>query len=57
LEAEGIIRRISKEQSKAVRTLAERIKRAFLYTKIFVRFQKFRDLLKKYEANIEMVDP
>ena len=35
-------------QSKAVRALAERIKKTFL---------DFRNLLKKYEQNIEVVDP
>jgi hypothetical protein len=40
LAAEGIYRRISPAQSKAVRSLAERIKKAFL---------DFRQLLRKYE--------
>ena len=48
LEAEGIIRRISKEQSKAVRNLAEQIRNIFM---------KLRNLFAKYEKNIEMVDP
>lgn len=48
LAAEGIYRRISPAQSKAVRNLAERIKKAFL---------DFKQLLRKYEANIEVVDP
>ena len=48
LEAEGIIRRISKEQSKAVRNLAEQIRNVFI---------KLRNLFEKYEKNIEMVDP
>ena len=48
LAAEGIFRRISPTQSKAVRSLAERIKKAFM---------DFRTLLKKYELNIEIVDP
>ena len=48
LAAEGIYRRISPAQSKAVRSLAERIKKAFL---------DFRQLLRKYEQNIEVVDP
>ena len=48
LEAEGIIRRISKEQSKAVRNLAEQIRNVFM---------KLRNLFEKYEKNIEMVDP
>ena len=48
LAAEGIFRRVSPHQSKAVRVLAERIKKTFL---------DFRNLLKKYEQNIEVVDP
>lgn len=48
LEAEGILRRISKEQSKAVRLLAERIRNSFM---------NIRVLLRKYDENIEMVDP
>lgn len=59
-EAEGIIRRVTKEQSKAVRNLAESIKRRYRITVIGTlptSFQKFRDLMKKYEENIEMVDP
>ena len=48
LAAEGIFRRISPAQSKAVRGLAERIKKTF---------QDFRNLLRKYEQNIEEVDP
>ena len=44
----GIFRRVSPHQSKAVRALAERIKKTFL---------DFRNLLKKYEQNIEVVDP
>lgn len=48
LAAEGIYRRISPTQSKAVRNLAERIKKAF---------QDFKALLRKYEQNIEVVDP
>ena len=40
LAAEGIFRRVSPHQSKAVRVLAERIKKTFL---------DFRNLLKKYE--------
>jgi hypothetical protein len=48
LAAEGIFRRVSPNQSKAVRILAERIKKTF---------QDFRNLLKKYEQNIEVVDP
>ena len=48
LAAEGIYRRISPAQSKAVRNLAEKIKKAFT---------DFRQLLRKYEQNIEVVDP
>jgi hypothetical protein len=48
LAAEGIFRRVSPNQSKAVRVLAEKIKKTF---------QDFRTLLKKYEQNIEVVDP
>jgi len=48
LAAEGIFRRVSPHQSKAVRVLAERIKKSFM---------DFRNLLKKYEQNIEVVDP
>lgn len=48
LAAEGIYRRISPTQSKAVRNLAERIKKSF---------SDFRALLRKYEQNIEVVDP
>jgi len=48
LAAEGIYRRISPAQSKAVRNLAERIKKSFL---------DFKILLRKYEQNIEVVDP
>jgi len=40
LAAEGIFRRISPTQSKAVRNLAERIKKAF---------QDFKSLLRKYD--------
>ena len=48
LAAEGIFRRISPTQSKAVRNLAERIKKAF---------NDFKTLLRKYDQNIEVVDP
>lgn len=48
LAAEGIYRRISPAQSVAVRNLAQRIKKVFV---------EFRSLLKKYEQNIEVVDP
>jgi Fe2+ transport system protein B len=48
LSAEGIIRRISPDQSKAVRSLAEQIRTSFM---------NIRYLLRKYEQNIEIVDP
>jgi hypothetical protein len=48
LAAEGIYRRISPTQSVAVRNLAQRIKKVFV---------EFRALLKKYDQNIEVVDP
>lgn len=48
LAAEGIFRRISPTQSKAVRNLADRIKKAFA---------DFKVLLRKYDLNIEVVDP
>lgn len=48
LAAEGIYRRISPTQSNAVRNLAQRIKKVFL---------DFKALLKKYDQNIEVVDP
>jgi hypothetical protein len=54
LEAEGLIRRISSEQSRAVRTIADKIRNSFI---------KIRKLLREYEQNIgtyvklEMVDP
>ncbi len=46
--AEGILRRISPDQSMAVRKLAEEIRTSFA---------KFRQLMRKYEENIEVVDP
>lgn len=46
--AEGIIRRVSTNQSKAVRSLAEKIRNSFV---------NLRSLLRKYEQNIEIVDP
>lgn len=48
LASEGISRRISSNQSKAVRKLAENIKKS--YTKL-------RTLMRKYGDNIEGVDP
>ena len=46
--AEGLYRRVSSSQSKAVRKLAEAIRKSFL---------NIRTLLRKYEENIEGVDP
>jgi len=48
IEAEGILRRISSNQCKSVRFLAEKIKQTFM---------SIRVLLRKYEENIETVDP
>ena len=46
--AESLCRKISSSQSKAVRKLAEAIKKSFMGIRI---------LLRKYEENIEGVDP
>lgn len=48
LQAEGLLRRISPEQSKAIRNLADQIRNSFM---------KLRNLFRKYESNIEVVDP
>lgn len=48
IAAEGISRRISNLQSRAVRKLAEQIRKSFL---------DIRNLLRKYQENIELVDP
>lgn len=48
LAAESIIRRISSTQSRSVRYIAEKIKSSF---------NDFRQLMKKYDENIEIVDP
>ena len=48
VQAEGICRRISSIQSKAVRKLAESIKKSFA---------SLRHLMRKYGENIEAVDP
>eukprot|EP01017_Pseudomicrothorax_dubius_P033110 TRINITY_DN439_c0_g1_i1.p1 TRINITY_DN439_c0_g1~~TRINITY_DN439_c0_g1_i1.p1 ORF type:complete len:306 (+),score=75.13 TRINITY_DN439_c0_g1_i1:789-1706(+) len=48
LAAEGIIRRISPAQSRAVRNLAQSIRDAFT---------GFRELLRRFDQNIEVVDP
>lgn len=47
-QAEGILRRVTNEQSRAVRVLAEEIR---------ANFSSLRELFRKYEQNIEMVDP
>ena len=47
-EAEGICRRVSMSQSKAVRRLAEAIRKSF---------QNLRELFRKFDENIEGVDP
>ncbi len=48
LQAEGLCRRVSNSQSRAVRKLAELIKKSFM---------NLRLLFRKYEENIEGVDP
>lgn len=48
LSAESISRRISSTQSKAVRQLANKIRKAF---------NDLRQLFRKYDENIEVVDP
>ena len=48
LAAEGIMRRVSPNQSRAVRNLAEQIRNSFM---------NVRYLLRKYDQNIEIVDP
>jgi hypothetical protein len=48
LAAEGISRRVSLSQSRAVRHLADQIKASFT---------DFRELLRKFADNIELVDP
>ncbi len=48
IAAEGLARRVSNSRSSAVRKLAERIKRAFA---------DLRQLFRKYDKNIDMVDP
>ena len=48
LETEGLLRRITKDQSKAIRILGEKIRSSFT---------NLRTLLRKYDKNIEMVDP
>ena len=46
--AEGVIRKVSVNNSKSIRNLADGVK---------TTFQKFRKLLEKYSENIETVDP
>lgn len=46
--AESIKRRVSAAQSRAVRSLADSIKKSFT---------DYRNLVKKYDKNIEVVDP
>lgn len=48
IAAEGITRRMSSAQTSPLRSLAEKIRNSF---------SAYRCLLKKYEANIEVVDP
>lgn len=48
IQAEALIRRVSSTQSKAVRSLADKIKKSF---------KDLRALFKKYQQNIEVVDP
>lgn len=48
LETEGLLRRITKDQSKAIRILGEKIRSSFV---------NLRGLFRKYDKNIEMVDP
>ena len=48
LAAEGVIRKVSVNCSKSIRSLAENVKNTFV---------KFRKMLNKYSENIESVDP
>ena len=48
IKSEHLIRRVSATQSRAVRTLADKIKKTF---------KDLRALFKKYQQNIEVVDP
>ena len=48
VSAESVVRRVSSSQSKAVRALAEAIKKSF---------HSLRMLFRKYRENIEVVDP
>jgi len=48
LKAEEIYRKVSPNQSSAVRKLADQIKQTF---------HTFRVLIRKYNENVEVVDP
>ncbi len=48
MSAEGVLRKVSDSRSKSVRHLAENIKKSF---------QKLRELLRKYEKNLDAIDP
>lgn len=48
INGERLIRRISATQSRAVRSLAEKVKKVFA---------EMRALFRKYQSNIEIVDP
>jgi hypothetical protein len=48
IKSESLIRRVSNTQSKSVRVLADKIKKSF---------KDLRSLFKKYQQNIEVVDP
>jgi hypothetical protein len=48
LAAEGILRRITSNQSRSARYLAEKVKQSFM---------QMRLLFRKYDENIEIVDP
>lgn len=48
INAEGVLRKISGNKSKSVRHLADNIKKSFT---------KLRELLRKYEKNLDAIDP
>jgi len=48
LAAEGVLRKVSDTKSKSVRHLAENIKKSF---------NKIREILRKYEKNLDAIDP
>ena len=56
IAAEGMLRRISPSQSKSVRKLAENIRTSFMNLSTFF-YKKIGLLLRKYDNNIEVVDP